>query len=299
MAILSFAACALLAFQSTAPTPKPAAVKSESLVARITVIGASASAGYNLHVSLSDALDAQIAAKHDAPKSFADTALFLDPLANAQDQITQATAIAPTLVVAADFLFWFGYGEVSGEAERLKKLDLGLALLDKLKCPLIISHFPDMTPAVGKILMSSQMPKLDTLVKLNARLDDWAKARGHIAFVTMPEMLDKVRAGETLTVGGIEFKAPTSRRRLLQSDELHPTAEGLGVLARLCIDAACEPSVGAKAAAFRPEFAPALESLKKLDESRAAALGAEQNGEKPAPKPTPKDGGHSFEIVGV
>ncbi|HTF89437.1 MAG TPA: hypothetical protein VK843_13575 [Planctomycetota bacterium] len=276
MAIARFALCAVLAFQVPAPKPAPAPESPPSLVARIAVIGASASAGYKLHVTLADALDAQLAAVHDAPKCFATETLFLEPLSIGEEQVARAAAIAPTLVVAADFLFWFGYGEVSGgEPERLANLDLGLELLDGITCPLIVSHFPDMTPAVGKMLMASQMPKQETLAKLDARLDVWAAKRGHVAFVQMPEMLVRLRLEELLTVGGVEFKGPASKRRLIQSDELHPTAEGLGVLARLCIDAACGPTVGAKPAEFRLELSPVLDSLRELDESRAKALRGE------------------------
>ena len=106
-------------------------------------------------------------------------------------------------------------------------------------------------------------------MKLNARVDAWATARGHVAFVPMAELLERLRAGEAVKVGGIEFKGPEGKRRLIQRDDLHPTAEGLGVLARLCLDAACEPSVGAKSADFKLELAPILESLRKLEEAPA------------------------------
>ncbi len=275
--------CVVSALQGSATAPAPQDARVPSPLARIALIGASASAGFNVKVSLADALEAQIAIAHTPPVNFAAEAFFIEPGSMGEAQVTAAAAIAPTLVVAADFLFWFGYGEVSGEAERLENLDMGLELLEGLKCPLILSHFPDMTPAIGKMLLSSQVPAKQTLEQLNARVDAWARARGHVAFVAMPEFIEKLRAGNGLMVGGFEFKAAGLRRRFMQSDDLHPTAEGLGMLARLCVDAACEPSVGAKPAEFKLDLPPILESLRKLDETRGSALRVEFGATPPKP----------------
>lgn len=281
--------CVVSALQGSASAPDPQIAPPRSPLARIALIGASASSGYNLKVSLAEALEAQIAVPHTPPVSLAEEAFFIEPGSMGEAQVTAAAALAPTLVVAADFLFWFGYGEVSGEAERLENLDMGLELLEGLKCPLILSHFPDMTPAVGKMLLASQVPTKPTLVKLNARVDAWAEKRGHVAFVAMPEFIEKLRAGNGLIVGGVEFKGAGLKRRFMQPDDLHPTAEGLGVLARLCLDAACEPSVGAKPAEFKLELPPILESLRKLDELRGAAPRAEFGGTPPKPEKKMED----------
>ncbi|HUR26676.1 MAG TPA: hypothetical protein VM509_00700 [Planctomycetota bacterium] len=269
MFTLSLVACALLVAQKPAAPPKAVAQDAAPLFTRVAVIGASASAGFNLQISLADALDAQIAVAHEAPKSFAKESMFLSPEKVGTEQVTKVVALAPTLVVAADFLFWFGYGEVTAEAERLENLDAGLALLEPVKCPLIVSHFPDMTPAVGKMLMLSQLPKPETLKALDARLDAWAKKRGRVAFVAMPEMLSKLRSGEKWKLGGVAIEPATQKSRWMQPDELHPTARGLGVLARLCIDVACAPPLTAKPEEFRADLAPVLDTLHDLDASRA------------------------------
>jgi hypothetical protein len=58
----------------------------------------------------------------------------------------------------------------------------------------------------------------------------------------------------------------------MQADELHPTAEGLGVLARLCTDVLRAEPFAVPDAAFREELAPILTELRELDQSRAAKL---------------------------
>lgn len=272
MSLFSWVVCVFFALQGGVSAPLLAPVAVPSPVARIVVIGASASAGYNVNLTLAEALDAQIAVAHTPPVSFAEQALFIEPGSMGEAQVERAAALAPTLVVAADFLFWFGYGEVANEDERLENLDLGLEMLESLKCPLILSHFPDMTPAVGKMLLTSQMPEQATLTRLNARVDAWARKRGHVAFVPMPEFLDKLRSADGLSVAGMEFKGVAARRRLMQADDLHPTAEGLGVLARLCLEAACEPAVGVKPAEFKPDLPPILAALRKLDQTRGGVL---------------------------
>jgi hypothetical protein len=242
------------------------------LLTRIAVIGSSASAGWNTQIQFAEALEAQILVEHQPIVSFADEAFFVEPGSIGEAQVERARKHAPSLVVAVDFLFWFGYGEVDDESERLENLELGLEVLDTLDCALLISRFPDMTPAVGKMLLPAQMPKLDTLAKLNARVDEWAGARGRTAFVPMGEMLTQLRGGEELRIGGLSFKGAESKRRLMQADELHPTAEGLGVLARLCTDVLRAEPFAVPDAAFREELAPILTELRELDQSRAAKL---------------------------
>ncbi len=295
--------CVISALQGGDPAQSPAPAARPALLSRVAVIGASASAGFKLKVNLADAFEAQIAIEHTTPVSFADERLFLEPVALGEEQISRAAALDPTLVIGADFLFWFGYGELGGDEQRLEQMELGLELLEALKCPLIVSRLPDMSPAVGKMLMPTQMPSKAALVMLNARIDLWAAKRRNVVFVPMPEYLDSLRAGEALTLGGVEFKAPASRRRLMQSDELHPTPEGLGTLARLCVDAALGAQIGAVPEAFKLDLAPALESLRKLDESRRTILRLPppKPTDSPSPPPKPVGGGHMLRhaIVGA
>lgn len=251
--------------------PRESEVAAEDpLLERIVVIGSSASRGWNTNVGLHDALEAQLRAPHAPIVNFADEMFFLDPGSIGEQQVDRAKQHAPSLVVAIDFLFWFGYGEVGDEAERLENLEFGLELLDSLDCPLLISRFPDMSPAIGKMLLPTQMPEKSTLARLNTRTQQWAEARGRTVFVPMPELLDLLRDGELVSVAEQRFQGPQDQRRLLQADNLHPTPEGVAVLARLCIEALSAAPFAMHATAFRAQLGPALAALRELDETRAA-----------------------------
>jgi hypothetical protein len=244
-------------------------------LARIVVIGSSASKGWNTNVGLHDALEAQLLAPHAPIVNFADEMFFLDPGSIGEQQVDRAREHAPSLVVAVDFLFWFGYGEVRDESERLENLELGLELLDSLDCPLLISRFPDMSPAIGRMLLPTQMPEKATLARLNTRTQHWAEARGRTAFVPMPELLDLLRDGELVCVAEQRFQGAQDQRRLLQADNLHPTPEGVAALARVCIDTLIAAPFAMQAAAFHSRLGPALASLRELDQTRAAQLRAQ------------------------
>ena len=248
---------------------EPEIAQADPLLERIVVIGSSASKGWNTNVGLHDALEAQLLAPHAPIGNFADEMFFLDPGSIGEQQVDRAREHAPSLVVAVDFLFWFGYGEVGDESERLENLELGLELLDSLDCPLLISRFPDMSPAIGKMLLPTQRPEKATLVRLNSRTQQWAEARGRTAFVPMPELLDLLRDGELVAVAEQRFRGTQDQRRLLQADNLHPTPEGVAVLARLCIDTLSAAPFAMQATAFQAQLGPALASLRELDRTRA------------------------------
>jgi len=272
-----------------APEPKLELAVADPRLARIAVIGSSASAGWNTHVGLHDALEAQLRAPHAPIVNFADEMFFLDPGSIGERQVDLAGDHEPSLVVAIDFLFWFGYGEVSDESERLQNLELGLELLDSLDCPLLVSHFPDMSPAIGRMLLPTQMPEQATLARLNTRTQQWAQARGRTGFVPMPELLDLLRDGKPVAVAEQRFQGLEDQRRLLQADNLHPTPRGVAVLARLCIEALRAEPFLVPSPAFQAQLGPALAALQALDESRAALL-REQGIAPPWPRLRPDSG---------
>src|ERR1017187_3398512 len=94
---------------------------------RIVMIGASASAGVTLaepfggtntlKCRLNYYLDAAITAPHEPVTNLAHAMFFLQPEVAGQMQIDRAVKMQPTLVVAADFLFWFSYGRGTNDAE--------------------------------------------------------------------------------------------------------------------------------------------------------------------------------------
>ena len=163
--------------QPTAPKPK------------IDIMGASVSAGYvdqrlpesgerNETVPLVRVL------RHIWPRdvatvgSRADVAMFMNPEERGERQVLRTLGSQPDLVVAVDFLFWFGYGFApgarGGHDERLELQARGLELLDRLLCPIILGDYPDMSGADARILSPRMIPEPETLAELNRRLRAWA-----------------------------------------------------------------------------------------------------------------------------
>jgi hypothetical protein len=143
-------------------------------------------------------------------------------------------------VVAIDFLFWFGYGtmdakggEIDNEAERLALLEHGLGLLEDFECPLVLGDFPDMSAAVGKMLLPAQMPAKSTLPLLSKRVREWAAEREHVRVLAIAEVVQQLGSDGETRIGRHAFPAGTE---LLQPDQLHPTLEGLAGVAQLVCD---------------------------------------------------------------
>lgn len=235
---------ALLAPQ--APTPKAAGAKGAEeastgigTVQRIAVLGASLSDGVGLDadvgapVTLSSIVEASLLAGHEPIFHKASLLLFANPVQIARENVAEAKAKDPTLVVGLDFLFWFGYGAVPSDAERLVLLEKGLALLAEFSCPVLVGDFADVSDAVagstpetkGLLLAPEQVPSPDALKKLNERLRAWAADHPNVIVVPLADLLARVRADEEITIRGNRwFKG--SLKGLLQKDRLHPTLEG-------------------------------------------------------------------------
>ncbi|HEX6884445.1 MAG TPA: hypothetical protein VF530_13790 [Planctomycetota bacterium] len=254
-------AALLLAVPLQAPAA-PAAAPREPL-ARPVVIGASFAAGFGVGRTFGAALAASCAGEErDEPVDLGDALFFLSPLATGKRQVAAALEEEPTLVVALDFLFWFGYGAldaeggpIEAEEERLALLETGLALLEELECPLVVGDFPDMSAAVGGMLMPSQMPERATLERLTARVRAWGAGRADTLVIPLAELVRALGSKDEVRIGRHVYPAGT---RLLQADRLHPTLEGLIAMAQLV----CAELVRAELApeeAFRFE----LEAVRK------------------------------------
>jgi len=227
---------ALPAFQATAPAPAPAALKGEPLLERVAVIGASVSAGYGLpeikkgaHLTLSQVIDASVPGKHQPCLDRSSLLAFADTLGSSKSALSALQKDDPTLVVALDYLFWFGYGSGwNGEKQRLAGLELGLKSLEGLQCPVLLGDFPDMRSALNarvKILPPDAVPDPATLVKLNARLAAWAKEHHNVILVPVSKLMGTLLAGEDLRVGP-NLWTKNVVPELLQDDGLHTSIEG-------------------------------------------------------------------------
>ena len=122
---------------------------------------------------------------------------------------------------------------------KKKRRGTRLQYLAGLKCPILLSRVPDMKASVGKMLSARQVPRPETLEKLNKRIDAWASERKNVVMVPMAEFVDDLRAGKGVSVSDIVYP-PGSIRKLLQRDELHPTLEGLAAVTALSFIKFCE-----------------------------------------------------------
>jgi hypothetical protein len=202
-----------------------------AIVREVHVLGASLSAGFGLKKG--DHLGRMIAASlpegTPAPKVHASGMAFLDPEGHADRSLEKILNGDASLVVAIDYLFWFGYGQKWGSEEgRVQALELGLKRLEKLSCPILLGDFPDMSSAVDApipMLPAAAVPKPETLAKLNERVRAWAKDRKNVMLVPLAGLMDQLVREQAITLGPNQWKAG-SAKQLLQKDGLHPTLEG-------------------------------------------------------------------------
>jgi len=218
---------------------------------RIAVIGASASDGFGLQavvgeglaarrvrVGLADVIRATLAdAGQQQHVMRAPTSLFFGaPDVHGARVVREATEHAPTLVIAIDYLFWYGYGDLhlkAGEmdiAPRLALLEKGLDRLDSLKGVLVVGDFPDVSAAVGGMLYAAQMPSSAALKALNERLSTWAKERDRVILFPLAELTCRLNDDQPLMIGDETWEGE-AKGALLGADHLHPTIPGLIAIA--------------------------------------------------------------------
>lgn len=221
---------------------RPASEPARSVVA---VLGASVSAGFscsmvgigeakkNTTMTLKRAFGAVWTQDQVVLRDFSDLMTFTDPVGITTRKVGLAKEVRPALVVAADFLFWFGYGHVRGADEakaRLALLDEGLALLDQFTCPIVVGDFPDMTGANPRMLAPAQIPSLEMQGQLNEKVRAWAKTRKHVRLFALADFVKAAKVeGEVVRFRGAEHKLLPEV--LLQEDRLHATKLGVAVLA--------------------------------------------------------------------
>lgn len=218
---------------------------------KVAVIGASASAGWGLVlryvdeeelvvtrlVTLNDVLKACILREEKKILLEGSGLFFWNPEGVGGEQAREAREQSPTLLIALDYLFWFGYGKkgvngrpipsgTQGHDARLELLEVGLAELDRFKCPILVGDFPDMSKAVGYMLGASQMPAPETLKALNTRLREWAGTHPNVTIVPVAGMIESMKMNSPFMAGRQQW-VQDSHERFIQRDNLHPTLDGL------------------------------------------------------------------------
>jgi hypothetical protein len=248
--------------------------KKEHVIERVAVVGASLSDGFGSGTKLALALEEVIRRPHRPIVDASSSLFFMRPMETGTELLGKALEGKPTLVVAIDFLFWFGYGAVGpegkpmgSEEDRLVLLEEGLKLLEKVEAPLILGDFPDMSDAIGGILSAGQVPKAETLAALNRRVGEWSKKRANVILVPLARHIVEIRGDKAVKVGKWEWPAGQSAR-LLQDDKLHPTAEGLVAVCGMIVEGLNGAKVGAAAKDFDPDRKAVLKRIAASSENK-------------------------------
>jgi hypothetical protein len=228
------------------PQPTQRAVKnSTSLWSQVVLIGASATAGFTANeplggpttaqYRLSRYIDAAIAFPHGAISNLASTFFFMQPEVDARRQIDRALEIKPTLVLGADFLFWFCYGDGRTDRERLQRFETGLGLCESFQCPLVVGDIPDASGALNTMLSQDEIPANTAIAAANKRLKRWAASHANVVVLPLSNFMATVVANRALSIHGMSLpEGKTSI--LLQPDKLHPSPPGCAVLTLLMLD---------------------------------------------------------------
>ena len=268
--------CALLS-----PVRAQDAAAAPELFQRITIIGASVSAGFctdefiggprTPEFRLANFFNEALTCEHRPVVSHARKTLFLGARDSLEKQVNEALKANPSLVVALDSLFWFCYGRDLTPPQRLELFEFGLKQLDRMSAPLIVGDLPDARHAAGGILGVDEIPPADVLVKCNERLKAWAATRKNVSLFPFAAMMKAAITGETLDLGGRVWEKGTARI-LLQRDMLHPSHLGLAAVTVAALDSA---GASVKPAIPQSNYRRDLDSLTK----DAVELGKKQSRE--------------------
>ena len=213
-------------------------------IKRVAVVGASASAGFGIIVmkqspigrlpgSWTLANTLRTSSQNSIVMiDLGSSMFFLSPQETGERLFERAVKVEPDLVVAIDFLFWYCYGNrgVDGTRkrtleERMRMLDVGLAVLDTYDGPIIVGDIPDMSGAIGRMLSRAQVPRPDALAALNARIQAWVEERPRARLFPLAEIIDNLGKGEPFAIGEHHWDRQMLAQ-VLQRDQLHPTIDG-------------------------------------------------------------------------
>lgn len=251
---------ALLAITSLLPAQNGESKKDAlPLMSQVVVIGASLSNGFASGLKLASAMDPGIAIEHKRVRDYSTSTFFMDPRRFGKLTMDRALKKKPSLLVALDYVFWYGYGYVYPRnvadntgmrptkeqlakkklAMRLAKFEVGLAQLDRYEGPLVLADLPDMTGADPRMLSRNQIPTRTELAALNKRLAAWVEMRRKKGRKTMifplARMVERMKKGEIqlpATPDGKNAARALSVKELMTWDKLHPSKVGVVLLVR-------------------------------------------------------------------
>ena len=150
----------------------------------------------------------------------------------------EAREQSPTLLIALDYLFWFGYGKkgVNGTAPfRRERRDTtrdwnfwrsGWPNSIGSSARFSLAIFPTCPKPSATCLGLSQMPAPETLKALNTRLREWAGTHPNVTIVPVAGMIESMKMNSPFMAGRQQW-VQDSHERFIQRDNLHPTLDGL------------------------------------------------------------------------
>ena len=218
-------------------------------IQRVAIIGASASAGFGVVVeqaepgkdqyakTMMNMQDLFMAADDPADMVYLDLAshlFFSRPRSFARSTVDRLLAWQPDVVFGVDFLFWFVFGTMP-EEKRMESLEVGLGMLDQLASqgiPMVIGEVPDLEGTDSFVISSRQIPARKTVVEANKRINEWANQRKSVAVVPLQSLTDQLSAGEEIVIGPYHWKPREEGIKMVASDKLHPTFDGMICLAQ-------------------------------------------------------------------
>ena len=214
---------------------------------KIVLLGASVTAGFDksqpfggpkaLQFRLANYVDAALPAKREASYTEANSLLFLSPVETMEKEVTATIAHQPDLVIGLDSLFWFCYGANLTAEERLARFEVGLKQLERIHAPIVLGDLPDASAAAGGILSRDEIPDPATIAACNERLKTWAAGRPNVAIIPLAKAMESAMANEQTTIDGVTWEKGKSGA-LLREDHLHPSPNGLAILAVAALDRA-------------------------------------------------------------
>ncbi|MFT6042314.1 MAG: lysophospholipase L1-like esterase [Planctomycetota bacterium] len=222
-----------------AAVPEVPAQLDAMLFRRLVILGSSASDGFNLQLEtgaptrLADYFEAGLLVDHQLAYDGATSATFMNPEKIAGRAVDLALEADPSLLVAVDFLFWFYYGSggVGNTVEfRRQRLEVGMAMLDRFDCPILVGDLPNMSGAAGGMIPMASMPPADSFASANERVRAWASAKTNVTIVPLASFNESAATGLPFQVGGVTWD-PALAGGLLQFDKLHPNLAGTAILA--------------------------------------------------------------------
>jgi hypothetical protein len=211
--------------------------RARALLHRVGVVGASAMSGFGSGLPTARVLGGALRVR----ERIADASTvrhFVDPIGIGRDEVERIRKREPTVVFAADYLFWFASGSKGFDA-RVADLELAFDLLETFDCPVFVGDLPNVSGADDRMIASWQIIPEDERVALNDLIEAWAAKHDDIHVVPLAGWYDIARNGGVITIDGADWQLEPGQA--LRKDRLHPSRVGqvmLGLLLLQHFDAA-------------------------------------------------------------